>query len=58
MNRLSPLIVRRTARSAPALAWSDRGRPSAEQVRSWNEDLKLFATFWLGGTIFFGTFLA
>jgi hypothetical protein len=58
MNRLSPLIVRRTTRSAPAFAWSDRARPSTEQVTSWIEDLKLFATFWLGGTIFFGTFLA
>jgi hypothetical protein len=29
-----------------------------EQASSLTEDLKLFATFWLGGVVFFGTFLA
>lgn len=58
MNRLSHLIVRRTGRFAPALAWPDQAAPSADQVAGWIADLKLFATFWLGGTIFFGTLLA
>jgi hypothetical protein len=29
-----------------------------EQASSPADDLKLFATFWLGGLVFFGTFLA
>jgi hypothetical protein len=29
-----------------------------EQPSSFAGDLKLFATFWLGGVVFFGTFLA
>jgi hypothetical protein len=29
-----------------------------EASSSLTEDLKLFATFWLGGVVFFGTFLA
>ena len=32
---------------------------AAEQAASsLTDDLKLFATFWLGGVVFFGTFLA
>ena len=58
MNRLSPLIVRRVGPmalaapvSAPEPFFGDSG-PAA-----WLEDLKLFATAWVGGLIFFGTFL-
>jgi hypothetical protein len=29
-----------------------------EPASSLADDLKLFATFWLGGVVFFGTFLA
>jgi hypothetical protein len=58
MNRLSPLIVRRTGRFAPALAWPESRLPSAEQAAAWIEDLKLFTTFWLGGLVFFGAFFA
>lgn len=29
-----------------------------EQAAAWLADLKLFATFWLGGLVFFGTFLS
>lgn len=58
MNRLAPLIVRRytpaPARPAPLPA------PAAEIVESDDPlaDLKLFATGWLGGLVFFGTLFA
>jgi hypothetical protein len=32
--------------------------PAAEEPSILAEDLKIFATFWLGGLVFFGTFLA
>ncbi len=58
MNRLSHLIVRRVGRFAPAIVWDTpepfAGVPAAE----WLEDLKLFATGWIGGLIFFGTLLS
>ena len=58
MNRLSPLIVRRVGRLAPASAWpapalfDDRAEPA-----SWIDDLRRFATAWAGGMVFFLTFL-
>ena len=63
MNRLSPLIVRRdaafsAARSrAQVIVWT--GEPILEQAEpaKWLEELKLFATGWIGGLIFFGTYL-
>ena len=61
MNRLAPLIVRHYvpahARPAPAPALPTL---SAEIADSDDPlaDLKLFATGWLGGLVFFGTFLA
>jgi hypothetical protein len=58
MNRLSPLIVRRAGpvRSFAAAMPMPAPRPfaGAEPAR-WLEDLKLFATGWIGGLIFFGT---
>ena len=55
MNRLSRLIVRRVGRFAPAIVYDFpepfAGVPAAE----WLDDLKLFATGWIGGLIFFGT---
>ncbi len=58
MNRLSPLIVRKVGPYAAALPWPAAEwrfePPSAE----WLDDLRLFATGWLGGLVVFGTFLA
>lgn len=58
MNRLSPLIVRRPApprmARAAVMAFHPQPFPGAEPAR-WLEDLKLFATGWIGGLIFFGT---
>ncbi|WP_129790453.1 hypothetical protein [Sphingosinicella sp. CPCC 101087] len=72
MNRLSPLIVRRAEpcfpgsgatmldmvkKSASAtLPASARGR-SAGDRESWLDDLRLVATGWIGGLIFFGTLI-
>lgn len=58
MNRLSPLIVRRVGPHAPP--------PAPEPVEAAGEadasvllrDLKLFVTGWLGGLVFFFTFLS
>ena len=56
MNRLAPLIVRHAGAYAPELMLTP---DLAEQKASSGlEDLKLFATGWLSGLVFFGTFLA
>jgi hypothetical protein len=62
MNRLSPLIVRSLAptllpapASAPVeLPWDGTER----RRRTAADDLRLFATGWIGGLIFFGTLIA
>ena len=55
MNRLSPLIVRRAGPMAVAVPLA-AARPFAPaEPAQWLEDLKLFATGWVGGLIFFGT---
>ena len=57
MNRLSPLIVRRAGPRAAAVPVS-RPEPFAGTTPAeWLEDLKLFATGWIGGLIFFGTLI-
>jgi hypothetical protein len=58
MNRLSPLIQRqpRTA-SRPLFQWEDAQRAPEEKRPDLIEDLRLFAVGWLGGLVFFGTFL-
>lgn len=60
MSRLSPLIVRRAGPFAPALPMA---APSIEfeldfPPPEWMEDVRRFVTLWLGGLVFFGTFLA
>ena len=59
MNRLSPLIVRRVGRFAPAPAW-EPAEPLFTEERGAKhlEDVKQFAVGWLGGLVFFGTFLS
>jgi hypothetical protein len=56
MNRLSPLIVRAPAHRRPMRAWAVE--PASDADPKWLEDLRLFATGWIGGLIFFGTLLA
>jgi hypothetical protein len=63
MNRLSPLIVR-AHRPSRALQPALIG-PQCEPVEAvaappspWLQDLRLFATAWAGGFVFFSTFIA
>ena len=70
MNRLSPLIVRSVGPASPAMARGSLRRMAGfaaaipmrdsepfagAEPAKWLEDLKLFATGWIGGLIFFGT---
>ena len=65
MNRLSPWIVRRVppppqapGRAAAAVIPLPRpGSFAGAETAQWLEDLRLFATGWIGGLIFFGTLL-
>ena len=58
MNRLSPLIVRRAGPMAAALPLSSpRPFQGAAEPGGWLDDLRLFATGWVGGLIFFGTLI-
>ena len=63
MNRLSPLIVRDLELTRPRSGQvraltvpvdSSRALPQGRPAE-WLENLKLFATGWIGGLIFFGT---
>ena len=55
VNRLSPLIVRRTGRWAAVLPLPAQTPFEGVDAAAWFEDLKLFATGWIGGLVFFGT---
>jgi hypothetical protein len=55
MNRLAPLVARGPARSGPARAWAV---DSLEADLSSLDDLRLFATAFAGGLIFFATLFA
>jgi hypothetical protein len=57
MNRLSPLIVRRVGPWAPALRYEEAEPFAGVDAAGWLDDLKLFATGWLGGLVFFGTLI-
>lgn len=57
MNRLSPLIVRRVGRWAAALPIEEAGPFAGADPETWLDDLRLFATGWLGGLVFFGTLI-
>ncbi|HKT14127.1 MAG TPA: hypothetical protein VJR87_01850 [Allosphingosinicella sp.] len=57
MNRLSPLIVRRAGPLAPVFALGEI-LEDRDRLPGWVEDVKLFALGWLGGLVFFGTFLS
>lgn len=56
MNRLSPLIVRRVGPFAIA-AQPDECLSLVAASPPLLDDLRLFATGWIGGLIFFGTLL-
>jgi hypothetical protein len=56
MNRLSPLIVRASPSRQQMRAWAVDPAPDPEA--KWLQDLRLFATGWIAGLVFFGTLLA
>jgi hypothetical protein len=58
MSRLSPLIVRRVGPRAAAVPLEAEELPFAgTDAAQWLDDLRLFATGWIGGLVFFGTLL-
>ncbi|HEV2818199.1 MAG TPA: hypothetical protein VGW40_13385 [Allosphingosinicella sp.] len=57
MNRLSPLIVRRAGPRAAALPIAEAEPFGGTDAAAWLDDLKLFATGWIGGLVFFGTLI-
>ncbi|HKR24929.1 MAG TPA: hypothetical protein VJS15_06685 [Allosphingosinicella sp.] len=58
MSRLSPLIVRRVGPRAAALPIEHEAPFAGTDAAAWLDDLKLFATGWIAGLIFFGTLLS
>jgi len=57
MNRMSPLITRSVGRHAPP-AVAVVAHNSRSPMPAWIDDLRLFATGWVGGLVFFGTLLS
>jgi len=57
MNRLSPLIARRAGPRAAAVAMPAPAPFAGCGPPQWLDDLRLFATGWVGGLIFFGTLI-
>ena len=55
MNRLSPLITRRTGPWAATLPIEAPDMFTGARPAVWLQDLKLFALGWVGGLVFFGT---
>jgi hypothetical protein len=55
MSRLSPLIVRRAGPLAAALPLPEAEPFAAAEAAAWLDDLRMFATGWVGGLVFFGT---
>jgi hypothetical protein len=59
MNRMSPLIVRRPRTAAYAAAAPvAASAPIEAEAPGMSDDVRLFATHFLGGLAFFGTYLA
>jgi hypothetical protein len=64
MRRLAPILVRPPLRSHPLRAALPAGAAAravampADDGEGLARDLRLFVTVWLGGLVFFGTFLA
>jgi hypothetical protein len=58
MNRLSGLILRRGGRWAVAAPLPAPIVVQSQSAPAWLDDLRLFATGWIGGLVFFGTYLS
>jgi hypothetical protein len=58
MNRMAPLVRRRTRNAGSFPVAAARTLPTIEQAASWLDDAKLFAAGWVGGLVVFGTLFA
>ena len=61
MNRLAPLVRRAEPRPGPARLAAVGAAPARFEpavATGLGDDLRLFATAWAGGVVFFGTMLA
>ncbi len=58
MNRLSPLIVRRAGRFGKPASFVSPAVAVAAEIPNHFEDLRIFAQTWLGGQVFFATYLS
>ena len=58
MNRLTPLITRRTGPWAAAIPLDAPDGFAGAEPAVWLQDLKLFAIGWVGGLVFFGTLIS
>lgn len=54
MNRMTPLITRRVGPYAASLNYGEFASDQSGSTSDY-ENLKLFATGWIGGLVFFGT---
>jgi len=57
MNRVVPLAFGRSSLAKNPLD-VDHGGAEGERASRWADDLKLFATGWVAGLVFFGTLIA
>ena len=58
MRRVRPFLARAAARPHPLRVALVGGAVEAAAAAPALEELRLFATAWLGGVVFFGTLLA
>ncbi len=58
MNRLAPLVTRRTRTAACFPIAAARAPVRLDEAARWIEDAKLFAGGWIAGLIVFGTLFA
>lgn len=55
MNRMAPLVRRRTRNPGSFSVAVARPVATIEQAASWLQDAKLFAAGWVAGLVLFGT---
>ena len=58
MNRLAPLISRRSRQPASFTVAAERPPLELEETARWVEDTRLFAAGWVSGLVIFGTLFA
>jgi hypothetical protein len=58
MNRLTPLINRRTRTAASFPVAAAHAPVQYDEAAGWLEDAKLFAMGWVSGLVIFGTLIA